>query len=123
MKANKEVPKYGFKGQVLDSGYEAAFVGLCSVRGIPFEFFDRIEAVEWAPGGWYGPDFVIRNSDSLYIDTKGWKEAPAKWQAFREQRGLLAILRKEDLDELFLLPSAAGVLAAIKAKAIEQASA
>lgn len=120
MKANKGVPKYGFKGQVLDSGYEAAFVGLCSVRGIPFEFFDRIEAVEWAPGGWYGPDFVIRNSDSLYIDTKGWKEAPAKWAAFREQRGLLAILRKEDLDELFLLPTGAAVLASIKAKAIEQ---
>jgi DNA invertase Pin-like site-specific DNA recombinase len=123
MKANKRIPKYGFHGQVLDSGYEAAFVGLCSVRGIPFEFFDRIEAVEWAPGGWYGPDFVIRNGESLYIDTKGWKEAPQKWRAFREQRGPLAILRKEDLDELFLLPTAAGVLAAIKAKAAEQESA
>jgi DNA invertase Pin-like site-specific DNA recombinase len=120
MKANKSVPKYGFNGQVLESGYEAAFVGLCSLRGIQFEFFDRIEAVEWAPGGWYGPDFVIRSTDSLYIDTKGWKDATQKWQAFREQRGPLAILRKEDLDELFLLPTAAQVLAAIKAKATEQ---
>ena len=123
MRANKGMPKYGFDGHLLESGYEAAFVGLCSVRGIPFEFFDRIEAVEWAPGGWYGPDFVIRNGDSLYIDTKGWKSTPQKWQAFREQRGHLAILRKEDLDELFLLPTAAQVLAVIKAKAAEQESA
>ncbi len=122
LKANKGVPQYGFEGHIIQGGHEAAFIGLCSLRGISFEFFDRADAVRWngAEASVYGPDFVLQHHGPLYVDTKGWQQEPRKWQAFREQRGLLAILRKEDLDELFLLPTAAGVLAAIRAKAEEQ---
>jgi hypothetical protein len=122
LKANKGVPQYGFEGHVVQGGHEAAFIGLCSLRGVPFEFFDRSQVVRWNGSEFnvYGPDFVLQHRGPLYVDVKGWQQEPRKWAAFREQRGPLAILRKEDLDELFLLPTAAGVLAAIKSKAIGQ---
>jgi hypothetical protein len=54
------------------------------------------------------------------VDTKGWQQEPRKWHVFREQRGPLAILRKDDLDELFQLPTAATVLSTILATARTQ---
>lgn len=121
IKSNRKVPEYGYEGHVIQGGHEAAFIGLCSLRGIAFEFFDRTYVISWdGEESGYGPDFVIRNGTIIYVDTKGWQKTPAKWQAFREQRGPLAILRKKDLDELFLLPTTAQVLAAIRAKATEQ---
>lgn len=123
LKANRHVPEYGFDGHIIQGGHEAAFIGLCSLRGITFEFFDREDSVDWAdsPDSAYGPDFVIQHHGAVYVDTKGWQQDPLKWAAFREQRGLLAILRKEDLDRLFLLPAAPAVLSAIKEIAMEQA--
>ena len=123
LKANKGVPQYGFEGHIVQGGHEAAFIGLCSLRGISFEFFDRSQVVHWngEEVNVYGPDFVLQHHGPLYVDVKGWQQEPRKWGAFRAQRGPLAILRKEDLDELFLLPTAAGVLAAIRAKAAELA--
>lgn len=120
-RANKTVPKYGFEGQILDGGYEAAFVGLCSVRGISFEFFDRAECVGEA-GALYGPDFKVDvRGTAVYVDTKGAVRNSPRWAQFRAERGRLVILRREDID--MLMKSAdtkADVLAVLKVKAIEQ---
>lgn len=122
IKSNRRVPEYGFEGHVIQGGHEAAFIGLCSLRGIRFEFFDRAQAIRWdGEESGYGPDFsVMIMGEQVYVDTKGWQQAPEKWSSFRAQRGLLAILRKEDLDQLFLIPRSTYVLQAIKFKAIEQ---
>jgi hypothetical protein len=124
LKGNRAIPEYGYEGHIIQGGYEAAFIGLCSLRGIPFEFFDRDQVVQWngAEDNVYGPDFVLQHHGPLYVDTKGWQQEPRKWSAFREQRGPLAILRREDLDELFLLPTAIQVLGAIKDRAEKQGS-
>lgn len=97
-KAGKSVPKYGFKGKILESGYEAAFVGMCSILGVPFKHFNREEQVEWKPGSSYGPDFTISvRGKVVHVDTKGRERGVYKWEAFREKQGLLAIIRRDDL--------------------------
>lgn len=120
--ANKGVPEYGFEGQLLQSGYEAAFVGLCSIRGIKFEFFDRSDSVEWNPGNWYGPDFkVLVHGAPIYVDTKGAEAGSPKWARFRTERGRLVILRREGIDMLMReTGSATETLAALKIMAVEQ---
>jgi hypothetical protein len=121
LKANKQVPKYGFEGQILDSGYEAAFVGMCSVLGIPFEFFDRDECVEWQPGSLYGPDFrVLIAGKPVFVDTKGQDRGSHKWKAFREQRGRLAILHRDDLAILMKISSSTDWLNHIRDIAVVQ---
>lgn len=120
--SNRGVPEYGFEGQILKGGYEAAFVGLCSVRGIQFEFFDRSQCVEWTPGDWYGPDFKVDvRGTSVYVDTKGAEQNSPKWTRFRAERGRLVILRREGLDTLMRETSTATeALSALKVMSIEQ---
>lgn len=122
LRSNKNVPEYGFEGRVLQGGYEAAFIGLCSVRGLPFEFFDRAECVG-RPGSLYGPDFkVVADNKTIYIDTKGAERHSARWGEFRVARGPLVILRREGLDELMRTTQTRGeLLVALSAMAAAQA--
>lgn len=102
-KSNKQVPKFGFDGQVLESSYEALFVGLCALKSTPFEFFDRSEIITTKTGERYGPDFLVPAPDGpVYVDTKGQDHRGDlhKWMAFRAQKGKLAILFKADLERL-----------------------
>jgi hypothetical protein len=81
IKARRGIPEYGYDGHIIQGGYEAAFIGLCSLRGIRFEFFDRSQAVRWdgdADDAFYGPDFVLPYKDPLFVDTKGWQQKPWK---------------------------------------------
>lgn len=114
----QQIPRYGFEGRILDSGYEAAFIGLCSLRGIQYEFFDRALVVNG-----YGPDFVVYVGGQLvYVDTKGLVRNDHGWMPFREERGLLAIVDRNDLDRLFQLPTKTRVLNAILHLAQSQAA-
>lgn len=121
-RANKNVPEYGFEGHRLQGGYEAAFVGLCSVRGIQFRFFDRAECITGPAGSIYGPDFVVDvRGTTVYIDTKGQQKDSANWKQFREDKGHLVVLRREGIDLLMRsTETRTDVLAALKVKAIEQ---
>lgn len=120
LKANKTIPEYGYKGRVLQSGYEAAFVGLCSIFGVPFEFFDRAENVVW-DGQQYGPDFVVQVAGKpVYVDTKGIMKGRYKWQAFRDAGRRLAIVGREDLNRLRQMENASEFLAALRDLAVEQ---
>lgn len=88
---------------VLDSSYECLFWGLCMLHKIPVERYDRTaHAVEWKPGQWYAPDFlVLANGDHLAVELKGVEDEhdAERWAAFREHLPLTVLdgetLRRE----------------------------
>jgi transposase-like protein len=91
--------KYG--DNVLDSGYEAMFAGLCSVYGVPCERYDRADGVAWDGDHWYAPDFLVKvGSRAVAVEVKGRVREvdEPKWAAFREQKDIpFVVLKQEDL--------------------------
>lgn len=81
----------------MDSTWEGLFWCLCKFLKIPVERTDRAEAIEWAPGQHYAPDFKIGR---FYVEVKGLEDEddPAKWDAWNNQTGRLLILDQKLLD-------------------------
>ena len=91
---------------VLDSRWEAFVFGLCAMVKLPIERYDREQGVEWRPGAWYAPDFVMPTI-GLALEVKGRQdpEDHLKWAAYREQYGMLAVIGESELDALRLAAS------------------
>lgn len=93
--------QWRFEGNVLDSGYEAMFVGLCGLYGIRCERFDREGGVNWVDDRWYAPDFLVTVANrSVVVEIKGRvrDNDEAKWAAFREAKDVpLVVLQQADL--------------------------
>lgn len=90
-------------GSILDSKSEAFFWGLCGLHKIPVERFDREEGVEWKPGVWYAPDFLIAHGgEEIAVEIKGYidPEDHLRWKAYREQKGALWVLTDDDLRKM-----------------------
>lgn len=89
-------------GTVLDSKWEALFIGVMSMLNINCERHKRDLGVTWGEvGHWYAPDFYLP-TDELYVEVKGVPRPgdPVKWAAFREQVGPLAVLDRDGLNRL-----------------------
>jgi hypothetical protein len=86
---------------VLDSGYEAFFWGLCQLLKVPVERYDREQGVEWREGSWYAPDFYLP-SLAVAVELKGMQndQDETRWECFRQKRGDLAVLLREDLQKM-----------------------
>lgn len=84
---------------VLDSGWEMLFYGLCMFKKVPCDRVDRSQAIEYAPGHWYAPDFHLP-SLGLYVEVKGLEDEddPVKWASWPS----LVILDRDRLDVLLL---------------------
>jgi hypothetical protein len=82
---------------VFESSWEVLFWGLCTYLKVPVERYDRENGVAWREGCWYAPDFWLPFL-GLAVEVKGLEDEddPARWTAFREQRGqqLVVIDRK-----------------------------
>jgi uncharacterized protein YjcR len=93
--------QWRYEDNVLDSGYEAMFAGLCSVYGVPCERYDRADGVAWDGDHWYAPDFLVKvGPRAVAVEVKGRVREvdEPKWAAFREQKGVpLVVLKQEDL--------------------------
>lgn len=107
---------------VLDSKWEALFWGLLGFLKIPCERYDRAGAVEYAPGCWYAPDFLLSKSH-IAIEVKGNEDDddPEKWDFFRAQRGQLAVVDQEMLETLRML-NREQIIARLHRLATEQAA-
>lgn len=84
---------------VLDSGWEALFWGLCKFLKVPIERVDRALAIEWAPGQYYAPDFIMGGT---YVEIKGLEddEDQEKWHAWNSYgHGRLLILDQKLLEQ------------------------
>lgn len=82
---------------VLDSGWEALFWGVCSFLKASVERFDRSDALEWRPDHFYGPDFVVLvDGTPLAVEIKAQEdgEDAARWDAWRQVRGVLVVIGK-----------------------------
>ncbi|MFD8648633.1 helix-turn-helix domain-containing protein [Streptomyces mirabilis] len=93
--------QWKYEDNVLDSGYEAMFAGLCSVYGVPCERFDRAQGVNWEGERWYAPDFLVKvGARSVAVEIKGLVREvdEPKWAAFREKSGVpFVVLTQEQL--------------------------
>lgn len=93
--------QWKYEDNVLDSGYEAMFAGLCSVYGVPCERFDRTKGVNWEGERWYAPDFLVKvGARSVAVEIKGLVRDvdEPKWAAFREKLSVpLIVLTQADL--------------------------
>ncbi|MFI0967083.1 hypothetical protein ACH4S8_37715 [Streptomyces sp. NPDC021080] len=93
--------QWKYEDNVLDSGYEAMFAGLCSVYGVPCERFDRTQGVNWEGERWYAPDFLVKvGPRSVAVEIKGLVREvdEPKWAAFREKAGVpLVVLTQGEL--------------------------
>lgn len=71
---------------VLDSTWEMLVYGIFAFHKIDIERFDRAEVVEWEPGHWYGPDFILPRI-GVAIEVKGVEDPDdrRKWEAFTER--------------------------------------
>lgn len=82
---------------MLDSGWEALFWGVCSFLKASVERFDRSDALEWRPDHFYGPDFVVLvDGTPLAVEIKAQEdgEDAARWDAWRQVRGVLVVIGK-----------------------------
>lgn len=98
---------------VLDSRWEAAVVGLCAMVKLSCDRFDREQGVEWnGLGSWYAPDFTLPTV-GVALEVKGQQDSDdhLRWAAYREQRGLLAVIGEDELDALRLAASSSTMLA------------
>jgi glutaredoxin-related protein len=92
---------------LLDSAWEGLLWCLCRFLKVPIERVDRAKAVEWAPGRWYAPDFLMGHT---YIEVKGLEDPEDwdKWHAWNNKVGRLLVVdlkmmnkfRKMNRDEL-----------------------
>lgn len=85
---------------VLDSGWEALVWGLFTFLKIPIERYDRAKGIEWAPGHYYAPDFLLPTL-AIAIEVKGLEddEDDSKWDAWKRVRGeRLQVLSHDNLD-------------------------
>lgn len=98
---------------VLDSPWEALFWGLCALRKLPVERFDREQGIEWQEGGWYAPDFWMPTL-GLAVEVKGVEDPSdvVRWARFRE-KGDLAVLGRDDMHKLCKDEDTAGFLRGI----------
>lgn len=98
---------------VLDSGWEAMAWGVCKLVKLPCDRFDRENGVEWQPGAWYAPDFILPTI-GVALEVKGQQdpEDHLKWATYREQRGMLAVIDRTEMDTLRLAASSSIVLVA-----------
>lgn len=100
-----------FEGNVLDSKWEALFIGLTGIKNIDCVRFDRTNVVVWNEDGHvYGPDFMANlKGTQVAVEVKGVeKEADrVKWAAYRRERGPLVVVDKELLEELTILGTSA----------------
>lgn len=92
------------------NGLEGAFRGLCYLLEIGCRRPNGNEQVSWGERGSYAPDFICEwRGEVIAVETKGdhWvkEDTEPKHAAWREQRGLLAMLFKEDLRALRTAPS------------------
>lgn len=104
---------------VLDSGYEAAFYGICCVHKVRCDRYDREYGADWGESGYYAPDFAVWiDGKSIPFELKGMEgeEDVLKWAAFREQRGPLVVLDGEALKKLFT-PDSGNFLRALRSLA------
>ena len=85
---------------ILDSTYEAAVVGWCGTRKVPWVRFDREQAISYNDG-WYGPDFVIDNR--FYVEVKGLEDDDdrARYDAWRATGRKLVVLDRDRIDQLW----------------------
>lgn len=83
---------------VLDSGWEALVWGLCALRKVPIERFDRRGCVE-VGDGWYGPDFVMAG---YYVEVKGLEDDDdrERYAAWRAAGNPLVVVDRERLEAL-----------------------
>jgi hypothetical protein len=97
-KFNRAIQHIGVNGVILDSGWEALFWGLCKFLKVPIERLDRAQAIEWAPGCWYAPDFLMGRT---YVEIKGMEDSDdqKKWDAWNNQVGRLLVLDKALMDK------------------------
>lgn len=103
--------QWEFDGNVLDSSWEALFVGLAAMNGLPCTRFDRTGVVTWnGDGNVYGPDFTIApRGQQIAVEIKGAQEDSdrLKWAAYRRTGALLVVLNRALLNELKPLSAAA----------------
>lgn len=83
-----------------DSSWEGLVWCACKVAKIPIERVDRDEAIEWAPGRWYAPDFKL--GDGRYIEVKGVEddEDEGRWAVWPHP---LIIIGHEAVDQMINL--------------------
>lgn len=90
---------------VLDSSFEMLFAGVAIFLKVSIERVDRSSAIGVDLGDRevvYAPDFHLP-ALGLWVEVKGHEgdeHHDDRWAAWREQCGPLAILKREDLDEL-----------------------
>ena len=110
-KHTKTVKHYAVResDMVLDSTWEALFVGQCGWFKVECRRFDREGVIEWRPGQWYGPDFVLPEL-GVTVEIKGVEDPDdrAKWDAFREKVGPLAVIDKVVLQEIRMIDTREG---------------
>lgn len=108
-KRNNTVDKFqDWQGNILDSSWEALFLGLCGLLKVPVERYDREQGIAWNHSGWYAPDFWMPTLN-LAVEIKGNEDSDdrTRWDAFAEQRGKLAVIDQIRMDRLRSADSAA----------------
>jgi hypothetical protein len=113
-------------GDDTDSAYETLFSGLCGVAKLPAERVSGDEQIPVGNRGSYAPDFKVTFQDkTLWVETKAARwvkpDSPAKWAAWRTEKGRLCVLMKEDLDQLYAGMGAKRIWLYLSEKAIDQA--
>lgn len=84
---------------LLDSSWEALVWGWAKFLKLPISRVDRTSAVEWRPGCWYAPDFLL---DGTWVEVKGLEDGddPARWQAWEAEHGPVTVLTQDHLRRL-----------------------
>ncbi len=122
-KASPDASKVVVEGRQMDSSSEALFWSLGQLFRIQCDRMNREDVVEWVRGRWYCPDFLVtRGGVSISVEIKGVERTgdKAKWQAWRSQRGRLAVLFEEDLQQLRVAEDAEIFFNMITIRAITQ---
>jgi transposase len=98
--------RYSYQGYRMDSSYEVRFATTCDRLGLHWRLYDRAAdgVLEWEHEGGmmivrYAPDFWVSD---LPVEVKGIFDATAatKVKAFRQQKGKLAMIMKQELLDL-----------------------
>lgn len=107
------------------NGLEQLFMSLTRLMGIGCRRPEGAEQIPFGPRGSYAPDFILDwQGETLSVETKGdrWVkgDTAAKHALWRRERGRLAMVFKDDMQELRMMPDAQAYWSALKVKAISQ---